>query len=257
MTKPSGSHQRIPHGTPPFLAEADRLTLDAMFTHPLPYLGWNRVVALFDVLGSVEPRPDNGFAFRIGGEHHMMQHPPGEDLQASDVIGLRHLVTRAGLEPTLPASHPDPAPQVQPDVPGLLVAIDHHGARVFRIDMEAVEPAGDMIEPYDPYGYLHHLAHKDESRERGQRAPEDPAYYGRIAQTIMAGAHIVVVGHGHGHSDAAHHLVEYLQAHHPDIYGRTVTEVVADLSALTDFQLLDLGRRALGRQGAMLIAATA
>lgn len=259
MTKPSGSHQHIPHGTPPFLAETDRLTLDAMFTHPLPYLGWNRVVALFGVLGSVEPRPDNEFAFRIGGEHHMMQHPSGEDLQPSDVIGLRHLVTRAGLAPTLPASHPDPAPQALPDVSGLLVAMDHHGARVFEIGVDAVEPAEHTIKPYDPHGYLHHLTHKDEQRERGQRAPEDAAYYGRIAHTIMAGAHIVVVGHGHGHSDAAQHLVEYLQAHHPDIYGRTVTEVAADLSALTDSQLLDLGRRALRRQGAkgaVLIAAT-
>ncbi len=250
MTKPSGSHQHIPHVAPPFLDEADRLTLDAMFTQPLPYLGWNRVVALFNVLGNVEPRRDNEFAFRIGSEHHMMQHPPSEDLQASDVIGLRHLVTRAGLAPTLPASHPDPAPQAQPDIPGLLVAIDHHGARIFSIDVGAVAPAEHTIKPYDPHGYLHHLAHKDESRERGQRAPEEPAYYGRIAETIMTGAHIVVVGHGHGHSDAARHLVEYLQAHHPDIYGRTVTEVVADLSALTEPQLLDLGRRALQRQEA-------
>ena len=134
--------------------------------------------------------------------------------------------------------------------------MDHHGARVFRIDVGTADPAGDTIQPYDPYGYLHHLAHKDEPRERGQRAPEDPAYYGRIAHTVMAGAHIVVVGHGHGHSDAAHHLVEYLQAHHPDIYGRTVTELVSDLSALTGPQLLDLGRRALRQQGAMLTEAT-
>ena len=50
----------------------------------------------------------------------------------------------------------------------------------------------------------------------------------------MAASHVVVVGHGQGHSDAAHHLVEHLQAHHRDIYDRTVTEVVADLSSLTE-----------------------
>jgi len=250
MTKPSGSRQHVPHGNLPFLAEADRLTLDAMFSHPLPYLGWNRVVALFGALGSVEQRPDNGFAFRIGGEHHLMQKPPGEDLSAPEVVGLRHLVERAGLTPTLPASHPEPASRELPPVAGLLVVMDHHGAKVFQLGTEGDDPAGHTIKPYDPHGYLHHLAHKSESRERGQRAAEDPAYYERIAHTVMAAAHVVVVSHGHGHSDAAHHLVEHLQAHHPDLYGRTVTEVAADLSSLTEPQLLDLGRRALRRQAA-------
>ena len=50
MTKPSGDRQHVPHGNPPFLAEADRLTLDAMFSDPLVYLGWNRVIALFGAL---------------------------------------------------------------------------------------------------------------------------------------------------------------------------------------------------------------
>ena len=249
MTKPSGSHHAVtPVLDMPFLAEADRLTLDAMFTHPLPYIGWNRAVALFGTLGAVEPRADGRFAFRIGAEHHLVHKPHDEDLPASEVVDLRHLIERAGLTPTLPASHADPAPRTVPPVPGLLVAMDHHGARVFEIDVASADPAGHTITPYDPHGYLHHLTHKDESRERGQRAAEDPAYYEQIAHTVMSGAHIVVAGHGHGHSDAARHLIEYLQAHHPDIYGRTVTEAVADLSGMTQPQLLDLGRRALRKQ---------
>lgn len=258
MTKLSGSHQHItPARDRPFLAEADRLTLDAMFSHPLPYLGWNRVVALFEVLGTVGPRADDRFEFRIGSEHHVVHKPGDKDLSAAEVVNLRHLIWRAGLapDPAMPAAHASPAPRDQQAVPGLLVAMDHHGAKVFQIDATATDPARHTIKPYDPHGFLHHLTHKDEIRERGQRAAEDPAYYERIAQTILAGtaegdAHVVVVGDGHGHSNAAHHLVEYLQAHHHETYGRTVTEVVADLSSLTDPQLLDIGRRALSRQRA-------
>ena len=256
MTKPSGSHQAItpaaitPAGNMPFLAEADRLTLDAMFASPPPYIGWNAAVALFGVLGTVEPRADGRFAFRVGAEHHLVHKPRDADLSASEAVNLRHLIERAGLTPTLPASHPDPADPAPLPVAGLLVAMDHHGAKVFELDIASAEPAGHTIKPYDPHGYLHHLTHKDESRERGQRAAEDPAYYERIAQTVMAAAHVVVLGHGHGHSDAAQHLVEHLQAHHRDIYGRTVTEAVADLSSLTEPQLLDLGRSALRRQAA-------
>ncbi len=251
MTKPSGKHQAVtPAQKMQFLAEADRLTLGAMFTNPLPPIGWHKAVALFDILGTVEPQADDDYAFRIGAEHHVVHKPRDADLSASEVVDLRHLVERAGLAPTLPASHAYPAPRPLPAVPGLLVAMNHHGARVFQIDAISADPAVHTIKPYDPHGYLHHLTHKDEPREHGQRAAEDPAYYERIAQTVMAGAHIVEVGHGHGHSDAAHHMIEYLQTHHREFYGRTVTEVVADLSSLTEPQLLDLGRRALREQAA-------
>lgn len=251
MTKPSGSRQATaPARGRPFLTEEEHLTLDAMFTHPLPYIGWNKALALFSALGTVEPMADDEFAFRIGGEHHLLRKPHDEDLSAPEIVGLRHLIERAGLKPILPASHPDPAPRELPSIPGLLVVMDHHGAKVFEIDASAADPNEHTIIPYDPHGYRHHLTHKDQSQEDGQRASEDPAFYERIAHTIAAGAHIVVVGHGHGHSDAAHHLVEHLQAVHRDIYGRTVTEIVADLSSLTAPQLLELGRRALRRQPA-------
>jgi len=253
MTKPSGSHQdSTPASDRPTLAEENRLTLDAMFSHPLPYLGWSKVVALFDVMGTVERRAGDEFAFRIGGEHCIVRKPNNEDLSAAEVVHLRHLVERAGLapDPSLPASHPSPEPPDLPAVPGLLVAMDHHGAKVFQIDVNAADPIEHTIKPYDPHGFLHHLTHKDQSREHGQRAAEDPAFYEQIAQAVAAGGHVVVVGHGHGHSDAAHHFVEYLQMHHKDVYGRTLTEVAADLSNLTDPQLLDIGRRALRAQAA-------
>ena len=56
---------------------------------------------------------------------------------------------------------------------------------------------------------------------------------------------IIVVGHGKGHSNAAHHPVKSLHAHHHPSHGRVVTEIVADLSAVTPAQMLILGQRAL------------
>jgi len=257
MTKLSGDRQHVSAVELPVLNGENRLTLDALFSHPLPYLGWNRTLALFKVLGTVEPRTDGWFEFRLGAEHHRLCKRADEDLSAEEAVNLRHLVERAGMTPdrALPASHSSPAPRHLPAVPGLLVAMDHHGAKVFQIDAGDADPALHTIKPYDPHGYLHHLTHKDESRERGQRAAEASSYYEHIAQTVLTGtaegdAHVVVVGEGHGHSSAAHHFVEYLRSHHHETYGRTVTEVVADLSSLTDPQLLDLGRRALSQQAA-------
>ena len=124
----------------------------------------------------------------------------------------------------------------------LLVVIDHHGAQIYHIDTAETE----TVKPRDPQGHRHSMTRKDQSRD--QSPSEDKAFYEQIAHILMDAAHVVVIGHGHGHSDAAGHLIAHLQSHHPKVYGRTVTETNADLSALTEPQLLALGRKALAGQ---------
>jgi hypothetical protein len=126
-----------------------------------------------------------------------------------------------------------------------MVVLDHHGAKLHRLDAAQPDEPGLAFAPRDPHHVLHHLTHKDEDRERGQRAPEPAEYYERITLALADAGQIVVIGHGAGHSNAAHHLVEYLHAHHHPSHGRVVTEIVADLSALTPGQLRGLAHRAI------------
>jgi hypothetical protein len=127
-----------------------------------------------------------------------------------------------------------------------MVVVDHHGARIYRIDVASADASKHEIKPYDPHHFLHHLTHKGESRVQGQRAPEDTDFYKSIAEALAAGGRIVVVGHGTGKSNAAEHLTEYLRTHHPETYQRVVREIDADLSAATTAQLLELAEQALG-----------
>jgi MoxR-like ATPase len=128
-----------------------------------------------------------------------------------------------------------------------MVVVDHHGAKIYRIDPASGDASKREITPYDPHHFLHHLTHKDQLREQGQRAPEDPSLYERIGDALAAGGRIVVVGHGTGKSNAAQHLTEYLRTHHRETYQRIVREITADLSATTAPQLLALAEQALGR----------
>ena len=123
--------------------------------------------------------------------------------------------------------------------------MDHHGAKIFHVDVTSDDGSEHVIKPYDPHHFLHHLTHKDQSREQGQRAPEEPAYYEAIADAVALGGKIVVVCHGVGKSDAAHHLTEYLRSHPNETYQRIVREIVADLSTITTPQLLDLALEGL------------
>jgi hypothetical protein len=223
---------------PSAMSRADHRTLEALFRHPIAHnLAWSDVVALFTRLGSVEQKSNHEYTFQVGSGTYVMRRPHTKELTASEVMDLRHFATRAGCSPNAPSkapAHQQPAPAT------LLVVVDHHGAKIYHIDVVAEDVSQHVIRPYDPHHFLHHLAHKDQSRERGQRAPEEASFYEQIAQAVATAGEIVVVGHGEGKSNAAHHLVEYLAAHHPETYQRIVREIVTDLSSVTTPQLLAL-----------------
>ncbi len=227
------------------LSKASRLTIAALYRHPLAHnLEWSDVVALFEKLGTVDQKSHNQTAFGIGGEHHRMVKPHKKDLTTEDVMAFRHMLSRAGWDPAM-AEAVDSEEAVTAGPPDLLIVIDHHEARIFHLDIGSAELGDHVIKPYDPHHFLHHLSHKDQPREHGQRSPEDPSLYERIAASVSPAGRVVLIGHGQGHSNAAHHLTEYLHQHHAQTFQKVVCEVVADLSSLTAPQLLDLGRRAL------------
>ena len=222
------------------LSGADHRTLEAIFRHPSAHnLEWRAVVALLETIGEVEEKANNEFSVEIAGKRHLLHKPHTKDLTGSEVIDLRQFLLAAGW------SHEAPVPAAHPVPPSLMVVVDHHGAKIYTIDLASDDISKHEITPYDPHHFLHHLTHKDQSHERGQRAPEDPAFYERIAQAVALGSRIVVVGHGEGKSNAADHLTEYLRIHHRDTFQRIVREVVADLSSVTPPQLLKIGREAL------------
>ena len=134
--------------------------------------------------------------------------------------------------------------KTDPNAPDMIVAIEHHQARIFHMDTASHDATEHTIKPHDPHHFRHHLAHHNQDAEQGQRAPEDPAFYEQIAKELAGAGHIVIVGHGTGHSNAGHHLAEHLRAKHTQTAQR-LQEITADLSAMTDRQLLSLAREKL------------
>ncbi len=223
------------------LSKSDRQTLDSLFAHPIAHnLEWRDIVGLFAKLGTVEHLPNNETSLRIGAEHQVLHRPHSKDLTTEEIMALRHFLTRSGLSRKNPSSSVSKA--------DFLVAIDHHEARIYRMDSHPADPAELTVKPYDPNGFLHHLTHKDQTRQHGERAAEAPGFYEGIGAALTQAVphgHIVIVGHGKGHSDAAHHLHDWLRLHHAEIFQRIAGTITADLSALTPPQLLELGRELL------------
>ncbi len=220
------------------ISGARRRTLEALFRHPTAHnLEWMDVVALIDKIGEVRRYGKSKFGFKVGAEGYQMHEPHTKDLSSTEVTELRHFLQRAGWAPDAPSVVVGTS---APTEPSLMVVVDHHGAKIYRIDKASGDASKQEIRPYDPHHFLHHLTHKGQSREEGQRAPEDADFYKRIADALAAGGPIVIVGHGTGKSNAAQHLTDYLRTHHRETYQRVVREIGADLSAITAPQLLEL-----------------
>jgi hypothetical protein len=227
----------------PAITGSNQKTLEAIFRHPLAHnLEWNDVVALVEKIGAVDRKANNEFAFEVAGQRHLFRKPHAKDLTGPELIEVRKFLMRSGWSSGV---QPWSAPDGSAIASSIMVVVDHHGAKLYLISRTPDDGSAYEIKPYDPHHFLHHLTHKDQSREQGQRAPEDSSFYERIAQALSADGRIVVVGHGTGKSNAAHNLTDYLRSHHPETYRRIVRELVADLSSCTPPQLLEFAQQAL------------
>jgi hypothetical protein len=221
---------------------ADRRTLDAIFHHPVPHnLNWMDVLRLLTHLGSAEEKSDGKYSLTIESHHVIFRKPHGKHLDAREVTELRQFLQSAGVSPGNPyGMGPEPKSQTL----DVVVSIDHHGAKLYRVDLSTTQ-AGEAVKPYDPYHFLHHLHHREELREQGQRAPEDLTFYDRIAEALRDADRIVVLSHGTGESNAAHILAERLAKHHPDVYARIVKQADVNTSAMTEAEIIAYARDAL------------
>ena len=212
------------------MAAADRSTLDAIFHHPVPHnLSWMDTLRLLMHLGSAEEKADGKYSLTIKDKHIIFRKPHNKHLEAGEVSELRHYLASAGISPRHP--HGD-APVAAAERIDVVVLIDHHGAKIYRVDL-ASNQRGDEVRPYDPHHFLHHLHHRDELRERGQRPAEDLTFYDKIAEALRETDRIVVLSHGTGESNAAVILSERLKHHHPDVYARIVRQADVNTSAMS------------------------
>jgi hypothetical protein len=224
------------------MATEHRRTLDAIFHHPVPHnLSWMDTLHLLTHLGSAEERADGKYSLMINGKHLVFHKPHDKHLDARQVSDLRHYFASSGISPENPYGTPAVAEATSVDV---VAVIDHHSAKLYRIHLSSDQRA-ETIAPYDPHHFLHHLHHRDEVREQGQRPPEDLTFYDRIADALRDVDRIVLLSHGTGVSNASNVLTERLKKDHPGIYARIVKHTEVNTSAMTEAEVLAYGKQAL------------
>jgi len=223
------------------LTGTDRRTLDAVFRHPSSRnLKWKDVVALIRTIGDVNENRNSEFVFGVCGTQLHWHRPHTKDLTGSEVIGLRQFLMQSGWSDAVPSQafkHPIPAAL------DLVIVLDRHETRIFQINLASDDASRELIMPYDPHHLLHHLLHQDWTRVSD--GPEARRFYEQIGEVVALGGRIVVVGHGAGMGDAAHHLAQYLGAHHREAYRRTVYVAVSDINDIAVPQIVEIAQASL------------
>jgi hypothetical protein len=224
------------------MATDDGRTLEAIFHHPAAHnLSWMDTLRLLTHLGSADEKADGKYSLMVNGRHLVFHKPHAKHLDAREITDLRHYLSSAGISLENPYGT---AAGVDSDSVDIIALIDHHSAKLYQIHLSSDQRA-ETIVPYDPHHFLHHLHHRDELREQGQRSPEDLTFYDGIAEALRGADRIILLCHGTGLSNACQILAERLKGHHPDIYARIVRQAEVDTSAMTDAEILAYGGQIL------------
>jgi hypothetical protein len=223
------------------LRSKHEMVLASLLAGKLPLnLSWAEVVELIGGLGEVQPHGGNEFAFVIGSSRAFFKRPNTHSLEPDEVSRLRKFIREAGVN-ALPGN---------PSQPGrIVVAIDHHFARLYQDLSGARSESETTVKPADPHGFHHHLIHRKEAHYEGERVPEDTSFYEQISKDLVPAREIVLIGHGTGKSSAVELLTDYLKTHHPAILQRVIATVVADLSALTEPEIEAVARNHITGDG--------
>ena len=196
-------------------------------------LNWTDVIELVGHLGQVQSHGGDEFAFVVGTKREFFKRPLTHELGIEEVSRLRALFKQAGAH--------EPPGHLQR---GRMVAvIDHHAAHIYQELNSGPPQKSATVSPYDPHGFRRHLIHRKEAHYQGQRVPEETSFYEEVAKTLVPANEIVLIGHGTGKSSAVDVLVQYLQAHYPEISRHVKAVETADLSALTEPEIEAIAKR--------------
>lgn len=82
-------------------------------------------------------------------------------------------------------------------------------------------------------GQAHHMHHRD---------PDDPKFFEAVASQVGSASRILVVGHAQGRSNMAKGFINYVKQHHHVIAERVIGEISANISVVTEPELVELAR---------------
>jgi hypothetical protein len=206
-------------------------TYNTIFQHPVSHnLEWRAVRSLMGKLGEVtEELNGNLKVIRNGQTLVMHPHHTKDVAEVEELMTLRHFIAKSEKSPAETAGGGSDC----------LLVIDHHEARIFRLD--ARDAAPQQILPHKPEDFFRH-AHNSKDFTKGQEKPDPNTFFEPVALALKSAGKVLVFGTGTGMSSEMDQFTAWLKHCHPDVAARVVGSHVVDEKHMTDAQLLAKAR---------------
>ena len=224
----------------PSLSGAHLRTYETIFRHPLAHnLNWRDVRSLLAHLGQVVEEDNGNLKVTRHGQTHLFQKPRNKDVEGiEEMMALRNFLERTDT----------PVSETGQKEAHWLVVIDHHEARIFRLEMNGSEPR--QILPHRPEDHFRH-AHNSKDFTRGMEKPEPNSFFEPIARALKDAENVLLMGNGKGAASETAQFLAWLPGHHPELEKRIVGALNVDQHHLTDGQLLEKAREFYESQAAL------
>jgi hypothetical protein len=212
----------------PPLSGSHLRTYNTIFQHPASHnLQWRDVHAMFRQLAMVEDEPNGNI--RVVRNGQLLVLPPSHTKDVAEVdelMSLRHFIERS--ESTLPLASVKEA--------HWLLVINHHEARVYRLEMDGA--AALRIVPHPPGN----PTGSTKEFSKGKDLPDPHTFFEPVAKALQTGGPVLIFGNGKGKSSEMDQFVNWLKQHHPGLASRVTGCIVVDEHHLTEGQLLTKAR---------------
>lgn len=141
-------------------------------------------------------------------------------------------------------THPHITDEIDVKGATVVATVDFHETTIIRVDAVRADHA-EHITPEDPRGLARNVYHRKGNPD-GTYEADNEEYWRTIGHALAPASEILLLGNGKGKANASHHLVAWLEKHMSDVAAKLVADVRADLSALTDEQILRMAQTFFG-----------
>lgn len=126
----------------------------------------------------------------------------------------------------------------------VVAVIDFHETTIYPTDAAPTQRPERLVAA-DPRGRFHKV-HHHAGNPRGVYEDDSSAYWRDLTDALSPAGAILLLGHGKGKSNASHHWVAYVEAHHREVAAKVVADVRVDIDHLDDEQVLRIAQYYFG-----------
>ena len=205
-----------------------------LYAHPIARnVKWQELIPALASIGLVHADKNGGHHFTRNGHTVALGQASHSTLGADEIMKLRHFIYTS-------AASKNKAADLAKDI---IVAIDYHQAIIFHDPGTAFASRTEEHSDQAAFRVLHK---RPTSPPFGNAGPTiDTDYYDSILDEMSNASRIVILGHGTSTSNAASQLMAQVSEKNPEIAYRIAAIVRCDLEAMTEPQMISLGKQLL------------